>query len=117
MRANPVDNFTPAAEEALHQQHAEDRRRSSMRLHISAEDMERMMTQFVASHGGVTMCPPTYAVPSPHYHVAPVICRQTVVLPLVRGTAPPRQSSQAAARPHVGVRSASAVAPAACRRG
>jgi hypothetical protein len=73
MHTNPVDNFTPAAEEALHQQHAEYRRRSSMRLHISTEDMERMMTQFVASHGDITLCPPTYAAPSPHYHVAPVM--------------------------------------------
>ena len=45
----------------------------STRLHISTEDMERMMATFAASHDGVTMCPPTYAAPSPHYHVAPVI--------------------------------------------
>jgi hypothetical protein len=73
MHINPVDNFTPAAEEALHRQHAEYRRRSSTRLHISTEDMERMMATFAASHDGVTMCPPTYAASSPHYHVAPVI--------------------------------------------
>jgi hypothetical protein len=34
-----------------------------MRLHISAENMERMVTKFVASHGGITMRPPTYAAP------------------------------------------------------
>jgi hypothetical protein len=100
MHVNPVDNFNPTAEQALHQQHAEDRRQSNMRLHISAEDMERMVTQFVASHGGVTMCPPTYAAPSPHYHRSAY--RQTIALPLARGTAPSRRSLQAAARPHLG---------------
>jgi hypothetical protein len=38
--------------------------------------MERMVTKFVASHGGVTMCPPTYAAPSPHYRVEPATARQ-----------------------------------------
>jgi hypothetical protein len=33
MHVNPIDNFTPDTEEALHQQHAEYRRRSSTRLH------------------------------------------------------------------------------------
>jgi hypothetical protein len=73
MHVNPIDNFTPATEQALHHQHAEDRRRSSLRLHISTDDMDRMMATFAASHGGVTMCPPTYAAPSPHYHVTPAI--------------------------------------------
>jgi hypothetical protein len=44
-----------------------------MRLHISAEDIERMVTEFAASHAGITTCRPPYVALSPHYHVAPVI--------------------------------------------
>jgi hypothetical protein len=38
------------------------------RLEISAEDLERMVKDFAAAHGGVVRCPPAYAVTSSQYH-------------------------------------------------
>jgi len=71
MHINLVDTLSPEAEAALYQQHTEDRRRSRIRLHVRAEDVARMVQEFVASRWSITICPPTYAAPSPHYHVAP----------------------------------------------
>lgn len=71
MRINLVDSFPPAAEEELLQQHIEYRRRSGRLLRISADDVARMVTDFAASHGGITSYPPTYAAPSCQYRIKP----------------------------------------------
>ena len=71
MHTRPVDDFSPPTGEALHR--IEHRRRRSVRLQISADELERMVATFVASHGGITVCPPIYAAPSPHYRVAPAV--------------------------------------------
>ena len=73
MHVNLVDTLAPEAEAALYKQHIEDRRRSNMRLHISANDVTRMVQEFISSRGGITTCPPTYAAPSQHYHVKPTM--------------------------------------------
>lgn len=77
MRINLVDSFPPATGEALLRQHIEYRRRSGRLLRISAEDVARMVTDFAASHGGITRYPPTYAAPSCQYHIKPPMVRKT----------------------------------------
>jgi hypothetical protein len=36
-------------------------------VEVSAEDLERMVKDFVVTHGRVVMCPPAYAVRSDQY--------------------------------------------------
>jgi hypothetical protein len=69
MRINLVDRFPRASGEELLQQHIEYRRRSGRLLRISADDVARMVTDFAASHGGITRYPPTYAAPSCQYRI------------------------------------------------
>jgi hypothetical protein len=71
MRINLVDSFPPTTGEELLQQHIKYRRRSGRLLRISAEDVARMVTDFAASHGGITRYPPTYAAPSCQYRIKP----------------------------------------------
>jgi hypothetical protein len=77
MRTNLVDSFPPATGEELLQQHIEYRRRSGRLLRISAEDVARMVTDFAASHGGITRYPPTYAAPSCQYRIKPPMVGKT----------------------------------------
>jgi hypothetical protein len=77
MRINLVDSFPPATGEELLLQHFEYRRRSGRRLRISAKDVARMVTDFAASHGGITRYPPTYAAPSCQYRIEPPMVRKT----------------------------------------
>ena len=77
MHINLVDSFLPAAGEELLQQHIEYRRRSGRLLRFGAEDVARMVTDFAASHGGITMYPPNYAAPSRQYHIKPLMVRKT----------------------------------------
>lgn len=78
MYTNLVDSFPPATGEELFQQHIEYRRRSGMLLRISAEEVARMVTDFAASHGGITTYPPTYAAPSRQYRINPLMVRKTL---------------------------------------
>ena len=77
MRINLVDRFPRASGEELLQQHIEYRRRSGRLLRISADDVARMVTDFAASHGGITRYPPTYAAPSCQYRITPPMVRKT----------------------------------------
>jgi hypothetical protein len=49
-----------------------------MLLRISAEEVARMVTDFAASHGGITTYPPTYAAPSRQYRINPLMVRKTL---------------------------------------
>jgi hypothetical protein len=77
MNVLPVADFTSATEEELLlRQHNEHQHKSSVRLHLRVEDIERMIMEFSASHGGITICPPTYAAPSPQYCIKSVNMRK-----------------------------------------
>ena len=76
MHINIIDSLPLATGEELLQQHIEYRRRSGRLLRISADDVARMVTDFAASHGGITMYPPTYAAPSRQYHIKPLMARK-----------------------------------------
>jgi hypothetical protein len=77
MNVLPVADFTSATEEELLlRQHNEHQHNSSVRLHLRAEDIERMVMEFSASHRGITIGPPTYAAPSPQYCTKPVNMRK-----------------------------------------
>ncbi len=51
-------------EHELYLQHLAQRQRGQMRLKLTAADIDKMVAQFVASHGSVTVCPPAYACTS-----------------------------------------------------
>jgi hypothetical protein len=67
-----ADFRSATEEELLLRQHNEHQHNSSVRLHLRAEDIERMVMEFTSSHGGITIGPPTYAAPSPQYCIKPV---------------------------------------------
>jgi hypothetical protein len=77
MRINLVDSFPLAAGEELLQQYIEYRRRSGRLLRMSADDVARMVTDFAASHGGITWYQPTYAAPSCQYRIKPPMVEKT----------------------------------------
>ncbi len=55
-----------AADKFAQRQH-DRRRRRPMRLEISADELDRMVREFAATHGGIVRCPAAYAVPSEQY--------------------------------------------------
>jgi hypothetical protein len=58
---------TAHAAEKYAQRQRERRRARRARFEISDVDVERMVTDFIAVHGGIVRCPPAYAVPSSQY--------------------------------------------------
>jgi hypothetical protein len=60
---------TEFTEEQLQQQQLEHRLRSRARLRMSDDDVARMITEFAASRGEITRCPPAYAARSLQYNV------------------------------------------------
>lgn len=59
--AHAADKFAQRQRDRHH------RRRAP--LEISAEDLDRMVKDFVVTHGSVVMCPPAYAVQSDQYRI------------------------------------------------
>ena len=60
---------TRLSEEALQAQHLKQRYRCEARLGLSAAEIEKMVAEFLASHGSVTKCPTAYAMPSRQYRL------------------------------------------------
>jgi hypothetical protein len=68
--ADAVSNVLVArATEKLYREQIVHRDRCRARLRISAQDVARMVTEFAASRGGITMCPSAYVVHSDQYRV------------------------------------------------
>jgi hypothetical protein len=65
VRISDDSEFTEAERDRRHIEH---RLNSRARLHINADDIARMVTEFAASRG-ITKCKPAYAALSPHYRV------------------------------------------------
>lgn len=59
----------PPPDHELYMDHLSQRQRGQMRLKLSAADVDKMVAQFVASHGSVTVCPPAYACKSRQYNL------------------------------------------------
>lgn len=60
---------TASDEEQLYQEHVDDQQRCLARLTISESTVDLMVSEFLASHGSVTVCPTAYAILSPQYRV------------------------------------------------
>ena len=67
--SNSILSGNKPTDEELQQQQIEHRLRSKARLHISENDVARMVAAFAASNGGVTKCAPGYAAVSPQYRL------------------------------------------------
>jgi hypothetical protein len=68
-RVAPSTDADVLPEHELYMQHLAQRQRGQTRLKLSAADIDKMVAQFVASHGSVTVCPPAYACTSRQYHL------------------------------------------------
>ncbi|HEX4173865.1 MAG TPA: hypothetical protein VHY82_15460 [Acetobacteraceae bacterium] len=67
-RVSPSVGIDVAPEHELYAQNLAQRQRGQMRLKLSAAEIDEMVTQFVASRGSVTVCPPAYVCTSRQYH-------------------------------------------------
>jgi hypothetical protein len=62
---------TRLSDEALQAQHVMLRDRCEARLRLSSAEIEKMVKDFLTSHGSATMCPTAYAMPSQQYRLRP----------------------------------------------
>jgi 4-aminobutyrate aminotransferase-like enzyme len=68
--AEAISNVLAArAADKLYRQQIGHRDRCRARLRISADDVARMVTEFAASRGGITVCPSAYLAQSSQYRV------------------------------------------------
>jgi hypothetical protein len=58
---------TDAESRVLHLQNIEDRSRCRSRIGVSAQDVAKMVNDYVASRGGITQCPAAFAALSRQY--------------------------------------------------
>jgi hypothetical protein len=62
---------TRLADQALQVQHFMQRDRCVARLGLRPGEIEKMVSDFMASHGSATKCPTAYAMPSRQYRLRP----------------------------------------------
>jgi hypothetical protein len=67
--ANTSRDPSRLSDESLQAQHVRQRCRCEARLGLSSAEIEKMVADFVASHGSVTRCPTAYAMPSRQYRL------------------------------------------------
>ena len=60
---------TRMSEESLQAQHVKQRYRCESRLGLSSAEIEKLVADFLASHGTATMCPTAYAMASRQYRL------------------------------------------------
>jgi len=64
-----VEARSPRTEEDLLLLHIVQKDRCLARLGLNADTVAKMVDDFVASHGSVTLCPAAYALASPQYRL------------------------------------------------
>jgi hypothetical protein len=57
------------SEDRLYREQIDHRDRCRARLRINADEVARMVREFAASRGGITMCPAAYVAQSAQYRV------------------------------------------------